>query len=110
MAILLRAAHVLTMDPSRPLAEAVGVMGDRIVAVGEAAAVRAALPPDALEIDAGNRTVVPGFIDAHNHYLATAEQLTFVQARDLTSIAALQDRLGRFAEQRPPGSWILGGG
>src|SRR5262245_45997302 len=110
MAILLRAAHVLTMDPSRPLAEAVGVMGDRIVAVGEAAAVRAALPPDALEIDAGNRTVVPGFIDAHNHYLATAEQLTFVQARDLTSIAALQDRLGRFAEQRPPGSWIRGGG
>ena len=34
-----------------------------------------------MEIDAGGRSVLPGFIDVHNHYLATAEQLASVDLR-----------------------------
>src|SRR6187549_2281878 len=103
MAILLRAGTILTMDPDRPRAEAVGIDGSRIVTVGDLEEVRRRLPPDADEIDAGHRTVVPGFVDAHNHYLATAESFAGVEARDVTSIAELQRRVGEFAERRPPG-------
>jgi predicted amidohydrolase YtcJ len=110
MAFLLRADTILTMDASRPRAAAVGIDDGRIVAVGDVEAVRRALPPDAVEIDAGARTVVPGFVDAHNHYLATAESFAGVEARDVTSIAELQRRVGEFAERRPPGSWIRGHG
>ena len=110
MAMLIRAATVLTMDPARPRANAVGIDGDRIVAVGDVEAVRRELPPDAEEIDAGAATVVPGFVDAHNHYLATAESFAGVEARDVTSIAELQRRVGEFAEQREPGTWIRGHG
>lgn len=67
MAVLIRAATVLTMDPARPRPNAVGIDGNRIVAVGDVEAVRRELPPDAREIDAGAGTVVPGFVDAHNH-------------------------------------------
>jgi predicted amidohydrolase YtcJ len=110
MALLLRGTTILTMDPARPRAEAVGIDGGRIVAVGDLEAVRRALPPGADEIDAGPRTVVPGFIDAHNHYLATAESFAGVEARDVTSIAELQRLVGEFAERRPPGTWIRGHG
>jgi predicted amidohydrolase YtcJ len=98
------------LDPVRPRAEAVGIDGNRIVAVGDIEEVRRALPPDAQEIDAGDRTVVPGFVDAHNHYLATAESFAGVEARDVTSIAELQRRVGEFAERLEPGRWIRGHG
>lgn len=110
MAILLRAGTILTMDPVRPRAQAIAIDDGRIVAVGDVEAVRRELPPDAEELDAGTRTVVPGFVDAHNHYLATAESFAGVEARDVTSIAELQRRVGEFAERRPPGTWIRGHG
>ena len=110
MATLLRAQTILTMDPARPRAAAIGIEGGRIVAVGDVEAVRGELPPDAEEIDAGARTVVPGFVDAHNHYLATAESFAGVEARDVTSVAELQRRVGEFAERQAPGTWIRGHG
>ena len=110
MAILIRARTILTMDPAQPRVDAVGVDGNRVVAVGTVEAVRSALPPDPDEIDAGDRTVVPGFIDAHNHYLATAESFAGVEARDVTSIEELQRRVGEFAERRAPATWIRGHG
>lgn len=109
MSILLL-GRVLTMDATRPRAAAIGIEGGRIVAVGDAEAVRRELPRDAEDIDAGARTVVPGFVDAHNHYLATAESFAGVEARDVTSIAELQRLVGEFAERRPPGTWIRGHG
>src|SRR5829696_7915445 len=110
MTMLLRAATILTMDVERPRAGALGIDGNRIVAVGDFEAVLRSLPPGAEQIDAGKRTVVPGFVDAHNHYVATAESFAGVEARDVTSIAELQRRVGEFAEQRAPGSWIRGHG
>ncbi len=110
MATLLRAQTILTMDPARPRAPAIGIDRDRIVAVGDVEDVRRILPPGAEEIDAGPRTIVPGFVDAHNHYLATAESFAGVEARDVTSIAELQRRVGEFAERREPGTWIRGHG
>jgi hypothetical protein len=58
--------NVITMDPERPRAEAIGIEDGRIVAVGSRAEVTAALPeapvrtPDAAAI-------VPGLIDSHLH-------------------------------------------
>ena len=42
------------------------VQGSRITAIGE----RAAIPKDAVLIDLGDKTVLPGFIDAHTHIMA----------------------------------------
>ncbi|HEX3265218.1 MAG TPA: amidohydrolase [Candidatus Limnocylindrales bacterium] len=110
MAILLRARTILTGNPARPRAHAIGIDANRITGVGEVEEVRRTLPPGTDELDAGDRTVVPGFIDAHNHYLATAESFAGVEARDVSSIAELQRRVGEFAERRAPGTWIRGHG
>lgn len=65
---LLLNARVRTMDPTRPLAEAVLIRAGRIAAVGAAGDLRV-LAPGARVIDAGGRLCLPGFQDAHIHLL-----------------------------------------
>jgi len=59
--------RIFTVDPALPRAEAVAIRGDRIVARGTDAAVRALAGPTTRVIDAGGRVVIPGINDAHAH-------------------------------------------
>lgn len=61
-------ARIRTMDPTRPSAGALAIRAGRILALGDAAAMRALLPT-ARVIDAGGRLVLPGLLDAHVHLL-----------------------------------------
>ncbi len=67
-------ATVWTGDPDRPLVEAIGVAGDRIVALGSGRAIRE-LAANGVIIDANGASVVPGFIDAHVHLLDAGHRL-----------------------------------
>src|SRR5438105_1220312 len=60
---------ILTMDPSQPEVEAVGVIGERIVAVGNRRLVTDALPRGYATLDLAGRTLLPGFNEAHNHMI-----------------------------------------
>lgn len=107
-ALVITNADVRTMDPYAPRAEAVAVRDGRIAAVGRTTEVTAVAGPDARTIDAGGRTVVPGFIDPHNHLLSTAESLASVDARypGVGSGADLVARLAAEAARTPAGQWI----
>ncbi len=56
-------ADIITMNTDQPSAEAMAVSGDRIVAIGTEAEVRAAIGAYAKFYNLGGRTVVPGFIE-----------------------------------------------
>ncbi len=101
-------ATIWTGDPEHPLAEALLVSGERIVTVGTSADVRSQVG-DATVIDATGRFIVPGFIDAHSHFLDGGFRLASVQLRDADSPAELSRRIGEFAATVPPGTWITGG-
>src|SRR5262245_10882387 len=58
---------ILTVDAQSAVAEAFAVRGDRFLAVGTNAAMRALAGPDTRMVDLHGRTVVPGLIDDHNH-------------------------------------------
>ena len=104
--------RILTSDPGRPSAAAVAVRDGRIVEVGEAAAVQPQIDAGAATIDLGGRTMVPGFIDAHNHMACTAETFFAVDAspRSVGSIAELVAEINLAAQRTPPGAWIRGFG
>jgi predicted amidohydrolase YtcJ len=104
--------RVLTCDPLLPSATAVAVSDGRILAVGEEAAARSAVGPEATTVDLGGRTMVPGFIDAHNHMACTAETFFAVDAspRSVSSIAELVAAVAAAAGRTPPGAWIRGFG
>ena len=109
---LFTSARIVTCDPRRPSAAAVAVRDGRIVAVGDEAAVRPQVSADATTVDLGGRTLVPGFIDAHNHMACTAETFFAVDAspHSVSSIAELVGAVAAAARQAPPGAWIRGFG
>ncbi|MEM1190490.1 MAG: amidohydrolase [Pseudomonadota bacterium] len=99
-------AEVLTMDDAQPLAEAIAIRGDRILAVGSVDAIREFMGPDTVEIDAAGKLVVPGLIDSHSHPLLAREAVGVDV--NLRSIVDVQQALARKAAQSPPGVWVIG--
>jgi predicted amidohydrolase YtcJ len=101
-------ARVWTGDPRRPWADAVAVEGDRIAAVGSSAEIRK-LAGGARVIDARGAMVVPGFIDAHVHFVDGGFRLSSVQLRDARTREEFVARIKAFAATVPKGTWITGG-
>lgn len=100
-------ARVFTADRGRPWAEAVGMSGGLIRAVGTAPEVLAATPR-AEVVDAAGRSVLPGLIDAHNHFLATGESMAAVDVRfpAVRSAQELAAAIAAAARSAEPGSYI----
>jgi len=104
------------MDATRPVAEAVLVEGDRIVAVGDAE-LRRTHANSSRVVELGDRVMLPGFIDAHGHLTATAAYINFVNLAPppvgpVDNIDHLQQALREHIERQliPAGQWIVGVG
>ncbi|MGH2901357.1 MAG: amidohydrolase, partial [Solirubrobacteraceae bacterium] len=99
-----------TMDPQKPRAEAAAWKGDRILAVGDAATVRALAGPSTRVIDLHGRSATPGLVDAHCHLYGLGTDLENVSLRDLPSEEAAVGKMAEAAKARPAGQWLLGRG
>lgn len=110
--LLLVNANVVTMDPQHPATEAVATRGQTILAVGSQQAVTGLSGPQTRTIDCQGMTLLPGFIDAHCHLLATAASLQGVDCGPsaVATIADLQRALGIRAGETPRGQWVRGFG
>ncbi|HEU5334367.1 MAG TPA: amidohydrolase [Terriglobales bacterium] len=102
-------AKVYTVDKQQPRAEAVAVAGERIVAVGTASAIDAWRGPGTRVIDTGGKLVLPGFNDAHVHFIDSGLSLASVQLKDAASPQEFASRIAQFAAAQPEGRWIVGG-
>ena len=102
--------HVVTLDESMPSAEAVAVQGDTILAVGSNDSLRAYIGSDTKVIDLEGRTVIPGFIESHAHFMGLGKslmRLRLAQARNYDEIVIMvKDAVSK----SQPGEWILGRG
>ena len=94
-ALLIVGGDVFTADVAQPKAEAVAVVGNRIAAVGSARELVGRFP-GARQVDVGGRTVVPGLVDAHNHFLATGEMLATLDVR-YPAVASVDDLVAPLA-------------
>jgi predicted amidohydrolase YtcJ len=102
-------AVVHTMDPAQPTAEAVAIYANRIVAVGSSKDIKKLAGPNTRTIDAKKRLLLPGFNDAHTHFLSGGFQLSSVDLRDANSPQEFAARINAFAAKLPRGRWITGG-
>jgi predicted amidohydrolase YtcJ len=105
--VLLEGGRVFTGDRRRPWTDAVAFDEIGILAVGTRDEVRAALAAPTA-IDVAGRTVVPGFIDAHNHFLATGESLGSIDVRypHVASVGDLIRAIAGAAASTVPGETI----
>jgi hypothetical protein len=102
-------ANIRTMDSKRTVARSMAVLNGKIVVIGPDAATRSFVGPKTRVINAGGRTVIPGFNDAHVHFMETGAQLSSVDLRDAKSPEEFVRRIREFAVKLPKGRWILGG-
>ncbi len=99
-------ARVLTSEPALPRAEAFAVKNGRFVAVGSSSDVRNLASARTQVIDAQRMTVVPGFIDAHNHP-SGVEELYGVNT-NLRTVREIQAAIKKKADATPAGFWVNG--
>jgi predicted amidohydrolase YtcJ len=102
-------ARVWTGNARRPWADAVAVRGDRLAVVGGSAEVRKLAGAGARVIDARGGLVVPGFVDAHVHFVDGGFRLASVQLRDARTPEEFARRIRAYAATVPAGTWIQGG-
>ncbi|HJT87789.1 MAG TPA: amidohydrolase [Bryobacteraceae bacterium] len=105
-------AKVYTVDARTPKAEAFAVQGGRFTAVGTTPEVRGLAGKATQTYDAGGMTIVPGFIDCHNH--APGNTLLYEvlvgnpYVVEFVTIASIVDKLRARARETPPGTWVEG--
>jgi predicted amidohydrolase YtcJ len=102
-------ANVWTVDSKLPKAQAVAIIGDRIVAVGSQADVQGWRGASTRVIDAAGRLVLPGFNDAHVHFVSGGQQLDAVDLNDATTAEEFVKRVAQQASKTPKKQWITGG-
>ena len=102
-------ANIRTMDSKRTVARAMAMIGRKIKAVGSEADVKPWIGPKTKVIDAAGKTIIPGFNDAHVHFMETGYQLASVDLRDAKTPQEFVERIKAFAAKTPKGRWITGG-
>ena len=108
--LVLHNARIVTMDESRPEADALAVKGDTIVGVGTRAELEAFIGPATRVHDLGGRTVIPGLNDTHIHVRDLGfEQRTAVNLEPARSVAdvrrLLRERLATLERENRLGGW-----
>ncbi|MGH7724313.1 MAG: amidohydrolase, partial [Candidatus Eiseniibacteriota bacterium] len=96
------------MDPARPLADGFLVEEGRIVALGTDA--DADVRTAAAVLDFEERTITPGFIDAHTHVLHAARQAERLSLEGVTTLETALERVRAAHARLPDGAWLVGFG
>lgn len=105
-------AKVYTVDSALPRAEAFAIKGGRFVAVGSNAEIRALVGRRTQTYDAKQMTIVPGFVDCHNHAGGTTLLYQVLVGNpfevEFVTIASIIEKLRDKAQKTPPGTWVEG--
>ncbi len=113
MDTIFKGGNVLTMEEKTPRAEALAVQFGRICKVGEAAELEKLATPETEVIDLKGQTLLPGFIDPHNHFCLYALLTDQADCRPAAGCVRGEDVVEAIrvkAANTPPGQWVLGWG
>ena len=114
---IFRGGPIVTVNPALPTAEAVAVVGGKIVAVGTEAEVMKLAGPETTVTELAGRTLVPGFVDGHSHFYAVVTVQTTAlcaspPAGPCESVADVIRQLKELQARKkiPAGGFVLGFG
>jgi predicted amidohydrolase YtcJ len=108
--LVLLNGKVVTVEDSRPEAQAIAIVGDKIADVGSSADMKRHVGPNTQVIDLKGMLVIPGFIEGHGHFNGVGEaqlNLNLMKVKSWDEIVAMVDKAAKSAK---PGQWIYGRG
>jgi predicted amidohydrolase YtcJ len=100
------------MDARNTRAEAIAVEQGRIAAIGATAEIAQRVGPETTVVQLAGRTLLPGFIDPHNHFSLTTFAPVSVNcsAPPYQQVTHILEAIRVAAQAAPPGRWIRGWG
>jgi predicted amidohydrolase YtcJ len=101
--------HVRTLDPARPVTDAIACEDGVIVALG-AEDVRAARDRTTVLVDGSRAVLTPGLVDGHQHLFQGARIRRGVDLAGVGNIAELRERIATARADAGPDTWLLGHG
>ncbi len=107
--LVFRNGIIITLDRNLPRAQALALAGNKIIGVGDDQAIDSLIGEKTKVIDLKQKTVVPGFIDAHVHPFGAGRSLTILDLKGLNKQEIL-DRVARRVKEVKKGDWIEAGG
>jgi predicted amidohydrolase YtcJ len=99
--------NIITVANQKPRAEAVGVKGDKIVAVGSLSEVTECAGKATQILDLKDKTVLPGFIDSHAHPMGTGKNRLGVDLSSVKTINESLEKISQRVKNNPPGKLIF---
>ncbi len=106
--LILHNCDIITIDPTRPRAQAMAIANNHLLAVGSNSDVMAMKGPLTKTMDLGGKTVVPGFIDSHSHPGSAGRRHLVDIDCELPSIAKIKEAVKVKAASTKPGEWVFG--
>lgn len=110
--LIIHNARIYTVDDRLPTATAMAIKGPQIMAVGDYANLRGLAGKTSRIVDAGGKTIVPGFIDCHNHGRGVELVYEVLVGNpfmvEFVTIQSIVDKLKARAAITPTGTWVEG--
>ncbi|MCI0862759.1 MAG: amidohydrolase [Chloroflexi bacterium] len=105
---VIKNANIITIDTSRPKAQALAMTHGRFAGVGSNEDLEGLIGPGTKVLDLGGKTVLPGFIDAHIHVLSSGIRHVMAADCDVPTLKQVQAGLKEKAGKTPAGQWVQG--
>lgn len=110
--LVLKNGKVATVNDAFSIAEAVAILDNRIVYVGDNDGVESYIQPDTRVIDLEGKLVTPGLIDAHCHPYNLGKQ-DDEESFSVSGAQTYEEMVAMVAARvatMQPGEWLIGGG
>ncbi len=101
---------IYTVYENQPVVQAVAVKDGKIIALGSNESVLKSKGNQSETIDLGGKTMTPGLIDSHAHFMGVGYSKLELNLMGLSSYEALVDKVKERVAKTKPGEWILGRG
>jgi predicted amidohydrolase YtcJ len=107
--LILTAANIITMTAEGERAQALAIEGGRLVRVGARDAVADLIRQGWPVLDLQGRTVLPGFIDTHQHLMLTGLLATAIALDEVGCLDEVLERVAAGSRETPSGAWVRAG-
>lgn len=108
--LIIRGGTIYTVEEGSPVVEAVAVSGDKIVFAGDLKDVSAYEGENTRIIDLQGKTMTPGFIEGHGHFMGLGYNELNLDLMSVTSYEELVKKVKEAVAKAQPGQWIVGRG
>jgi len=108
--LIIRGGTIYTVEEGSPVVEAVAVSGDKIVFAGDLKDVSKYEGENTRIIDLQGKTMTPGFIEGHGHFMGLGYNELNLDLMSVTSYEELVEKVKEAVAKAQPGQWIVGRG